>query len=237
MITAPAAAALEVVQAGHILAAKGVLDAFGHASRRHPQDPALFLMSRNLAPASVTQADILVHDLAGQPVSEPGARVYLERFIHAEIYRRRPDVQAIVHSHSPSVLPFTVSANHRVRPLCHLCGFLAGTAHPFEIAAIAGDGTDLLIRSAALGQALADHLGEQAVVLMRGHGFTCVGDSMAEAVFRAVYTGVNCQAQLAALQLGPPTYLTEAEARACEAATRGQADRAWALWAREVARP
>lgn len=228
------AARLEVMKANHILAAKGVVDAFGHASRRHPDDPDLFLMSRNLAPALVQETDILVHDLDGEPVSEPRARVFLERFIHGEIYRARPDVQAIVHSHTPAVLPFTVSRKFRLRPICHLCGFLAGATRPFDIASIAGPATDLLIRSAELGRALADHLGQTSVVLMRGHGFTCVGDTMAEAVFRAVYTGVNSQAQLAAIALGEPVYLTEQEARACEEATRGQCDRAWNLWLHDL---
>lgn len=220
---------LEVAQASRILFGQGVVDAFGHASRRHPGRSDRFFMSRSMAPGLVTPGDVIEHDLEGEPVEAPGTRVFLERFIHAEIYRRRADVQAIVHSHAPSVIPFTV-VEQAVRPIAHTCGFLHGLGPAFDVADQAGDATDLLVRNAALGRALADHLGDANVVLMRSHGFTAIGGSVAEAVFRAVYTALNCQLQAAAMQLGTPRYLSSGEAAACEASTRGQADRAWTLW-------
>ncbi len=222
-------ARIEVAQASRILFGLGVVDAFGHVSRRHPERTDIFLMSRSMAPGLVTPDDVIEHDLAGEPVSAPGARVFLERFIHAEIYRARPDVGAVAHSHAPSVIPFT-AVDAPVRPIAHTNGFLHGAGQVFDVADVAGDGTDLLIRDAALGAAFAKHLGNGAVALMRNHGFTAVGEDIAHAVFRAYYTASNCQLQMAALQLGAPRYLSPAEAQACEASTRTQADRAWALW-------
>ncbi len=227
---------LEVVQASRILFGTGVVDAFGHVSRRCPARPDRFWMSRSMAPGMVGPDDVLEHDLEGAAVDAPGTRVFLERFIHAEIYRVRSDVGAIAHSHAPAVIPFT-AVDAAVRPIAHTCGFLHGTGGAFDVAGHAGNGTDLLIRTAGLGRALARHLGDRAVVLMRGHGFTAVGAAVPEVVFRAVYTMLNCRLQLDALRLGEPRYLSAAEAAACEASTKGQVDRAWDLWVREFASP
>ncbi len=227
----------EVVDASRILSAEGILDAFGHVSRRSPEHADRFLISRSLAPAMVTMADVLELDLTGAPVSEPLARVFLERFIHSEIYRHRPDVQAVVHSHALAVLPFTVVPSVRLRPICHMCGYLHGTPAPFDIADHAGPATDLLIRSASLGAALARHLGDAAVALMRGHGFTVVGPGIPEVTYRAIYTARNCEVQLAALKLGDPIYLSHGEAAACDQAAMSQVDRAWNLWRRDHAAP
>jgi len=224
----------ELADASQILAALGVLDAFGHVSARSPLDSGRFLMSRSMAPALVTPTDVVEIDLDGTCPDDPAARLFLERFIHAEIYRSRPDVAAIVHSHSPDVLPFTVVPAMRVRPVCHICGFLDGTPAPFDVADHAGPGTDLLIGDPRLGAALANHLGEATVVLMRGHGFTAVGLGVPQATFRATYTARNCQIDLSSRVLGQPIYLTEAEAAACERATNSQIDRAWSLWRRDL---
>jgi HCOMODA/2-hydroxy-3-carboxy-muconic semialdehyde decarboxylase len=225
----------QIVRASYILAATGVLDAFGHVSQRHPDRTCNFMISRRKAPRLVSVSDVLELDPSGHPVSEPGAQVFLERFIHSEIYRRRPDVMAVVHSDSPAVLPFTIVSSVALRPVCHVCGFLRSLKAPFDVAAVAGEGTDLLISSAALGRALADYLGEAKAALMRGHGFITVGGSIEEAVFNAVYTQVNARIQQEALRLGTPRYLTDAEAQACEAATLTQVARAWELWVREYA--
>lgn len=227
-------AATEIVQASHILAVHGVVDAFGHVSRRSPDRPDRFLMSRSRAPALVTLEDIVELDFDGAPVSRPGERVFLERFIHAEIYRARPDATAVAHSHSPQVVPFTVVPGVRVEPICHICGFLQATKAPFDNADHVGPTSNLLISDTELGKRFAEHLGDGAVGLMRAHGFTTVGESMAEAVFRAIYTARNCQIHLAAITLGTPTFLSPEEADACEAATKGQADRAWDLWRHDL---
>jgi HCOMODA/2-hydroxy-3-carboxy-muconic semialdehyde decarboxylase len=221
----------DLVTANHILFHQGVLDAFGHVSARDGREPGRFLLARNMAPARVTAGDILEFTLDGEPVDAAGRRVYLERFIHAEIYRARPDVMAVVHSHSPSVVPFSVSRRTPMRPICHMAGFMGVHVPVFEIREAAGDGTDLLVTNGDLGAALARSLGQSAVVLMRGHGSTVVADSLKRVVYRAVYTEVNARAQLQASLLGDVVYLTEAEGIKTTDAVEGQAGRAWDLWA------
>jgi ribulose-5-phosphate 4-epimerase/fuculose-1-phosphate aldolase len=220
----------ELVDANHILFDQGVVDGFGHVSLRHPERPDRFLLSRSMAPALVGEGDILVFDLDGAAVEVNAPAPYLERFIHSEIYRMRPDVMAVVHSHSPAVVPFSVVSSMRLRPVCHMCGFLGSGTPVFEIRDFAGSGSDLLIRDARLGAALAQSLGHGAAVLMRGHGATVVGGTLRQAVFRAVYTEVGARLQAEALRLGPVTYLTEEEAEAAAKANDGQIDRAWSLW-------
>ena len=225
-------ARMSVAQASRIVYAKGLVDAFGHVSSRHPDRLDRFLMSRSMAPGLVTPADVIAHDLDGVPVDNPGTAVFLERFIHAELYRARSDVHAIVHSHAPSVVPYTV-VEASLRPIAHTCGFLRTIGRTFDVADEVGDGSDLLVRDANLGRALAACLGDSAIVLMRGHGFTAVGKTVAEAVFRAVFTALNCQLLTTALQLGQPRTLSEAEAEACEQTTGSQSSRAWELWVKE----
>lgn len=221
----------EVAVANHVLYDQGILDGFGHASARHPGRPDRFLLSRNLAPPLVTPADVLEFDLDGNAVDAPGAKPYLERFIHGEIYRVRPDVQSVVHSHAASVLPFSIAGGVRLCPVCHMSGFIKSGTPLFEIRHCAGEASDLLIRSNELGRHLAECLGGHALVLMRGHGMTVVGATVKQAVFRAVYAEANARIQAAALALGPITSLTDAEADAADAANTGQIDRAWDFWA------
>jgi len=158
----------KLVIATRILSDQGIVDGLGHASVRHDSAPGVFLLSCNRAPGLVVRADIVCYDLDGNAVSATPERSYLERFIHSEIYRARPDVGAVVHSHSASVIPFGVTG-HRLRPIFHMAGFLGSGAAHFEIRETGGN-TDMLIRSPALGEALAQSLGPQSCVLMRGHG-------------------------------------------------------------------
>lgn len=228
----PAAPALvaDLVAANHILFHQGVLDAFGHVSVRHDKDPQRFLLACNMAPARVTTQDILEFTLDGDPIDARGRRAYLERFIHGEVYRTRPDVMAVVHSHSPAVVPFGVVKNARLRPICHMAGFLGNQVPVFEIREAGGDATDLLITDSRLGAALARSLGMHTVVLMRGHGDTVVAESLPKVVYRAVYTEINARMQLQAMQLGEVTYLTDGEGAQTLKTVEGQAGRAWDLW-------
>ena len=223
----------EVVEASRILAGEGLLDAFGHVSARDPERSDRFFLSRSMAPALVSHGDIFEHDLNGDAPDEPAARLFLERFIHSEIYRNRSDVRAIVHSHSIAVLPFAVVTGAPARPIFHMCGHLHNTPAPFDVADHAGPASNLLIGNSELGIALADHLGSGSVVLMRGHGFTAVGGNVPEATYRAIYTARNCEVQQAAMRLGEPVYLSDGEALACVETISGQIDRAWSLWRRE----
>ena len=221
----------ELVDANHILFDQGVVDGFGHVSVRHPERSDRFLLSRSMAPALVKEADILEFDLDGNVVVPNSPAAYLERFIHGEIYRKRGDVMAVVHSHSPSVVPFSVVTGTTLRPVCHMCGFLSEQGTPiFEIRDFAGPGSDLLITNGKLGAALADSLGEGPAVLMRGHGSTVVGSTLRQAVFRAVYTEIGARLQMEAMRLGPVTYLTEEETIGTTKTISTQYDRSWYLW-------
>jgi ribulose-5-phosphate 4-epimerase/fuculose-1-phosphate aldolase len=234
---APPAAELldDLVVANRILFDQGVVDAFGHISARHDRAPDRFLLARNMAPGQVTRADIIEFDLDGNPIDANGRRVYLERFIHSEIYRARPDVMAVVHNHSPTVVPFSIVRSQPFRPVCHMCGFIGAGAANFEIREVAGDASDLLIRSRELGAALARTLGAGLIALMRGHGATIVAESIPHAVYRAVYAEVNARLLAEALRLGPVTYLTEGEADTARANVESQVQRPWDLWKARVA--
>ena len=220
----------DLVDANRILYNEGVLDAFGHVSARHDKRGDRFLLAGNVAPALVEPGDILEFDFDGSPVVDAGRRLYVERFLHAEIYRARPDVMAVVHSHAVAVLPFSVSQHARLRPVCHMSGFLGSGVPVFEIRASAGLATDLLIRNSELGAALARTLDRHAVVLMRGHGSTVVAASVKLAVYRAVYTEVNARVQLQAERLGPITFLSDEEADATAESNEAHVDRPWLLW-------
>ena len=228
----------DLVAANRILYRAGVVDGFGHVSMRHPLDREYFLLSRSKAPATVTRDDILVYGLDGEAVEPAGQRLYLERYIHSSVYAARPDVNAVVHSHSPAVIPFGVT-DVPLRPVNHVCGFVGAGAPVFEIRTVAGPATDLLIRDRALGDALAKALGPAPVVLMRGHGSTAVGPSLPLAVYRAVYTEVNARLQADAMRLGPVNFLTPDEARAAAETNASPAilARIWDLWKSEAAAP
>jgi ribulose-5-phosphate 4-epimerase/fuculose-1-phosphate aldolase len=224
----------ELVAANRILFKQGVVDAYGHVSTRHPHNPDTFLISSGRAPGLVSPEHIVELDLDGREIRGTRQSLYLERFIHSEIYRARPDVGAVVHSHSPSVVPFSVVPGASLRPICHMSGFLHAQVPVFEIRDTAGTGTDLLVSTPLLGQALAQRLGSSSVVLMRGHGSTVIGRTLREAVFHAVYTEVNARLQREALALGSPVFLTAEEASACVASVSASADRAWSLWLGQI---
>ena len=223
----------DLVAANRTLARLAVLDAFGHVSMRDPRDPHRYLIARSIAPESVTAADILVLDLDSEIVDprDEDKLLYRERFIHGEIYKARADVNAVVHSHSPTVVPFTVT-RAKLQPLLHNAGFLGLGVPLFEIRKSVGDGTDLMVLTPKLGKDLAQKLGrDAAVVLMRGHGDSVVGPSLANAVFRAYYTEINARQQLAALMIGGPiNFMTRAEARTANDAMLRASSRPWALW-------
>lgn len=223
-----------LVQASRILAQRNIVDGFGHVSVRHPQRPRTFLISRSMAPALVTAEDIMTISFSGEPCDSDERKAFLERFIHGAIYEARADVGAVVHSHSPAVIPFSVVPGTPLRPVCHMAGFLVSQAPVFEIRDVAGDASDMLVCTSGIAQEMAQRLGRDAVILMRGHGSTTVGRDIREAVFRAVYLEVNARIQSEALRLGPVTYLNAAEARNVEAANASQVDRVWELWCREL---
>ena len=223
----------DLVSANHILVNEGVLDGFGHISVRHDKNPELFLIARSMAPALVTNSDIVYCNLDGEVIHPNGAKSYVERFIHSEIYKLRPDVHSIIHSHSPAIIPFGVTGE-RLRPICHMSGFLGAVTPVYEIRNSVGDSSDLLIRTQSLGRDLAHTLGHHAVALLRGHGNVCVGYSIQQAVYRAIYTENNAKLQLQAKPLGEITFLTEDEAQATAEMNDQHLDRPWQMWKRKA---
>jgi ribulose-5-phosphate 4-epimerase/fuculose-1-phosphate aldolase len=231
---AASAALIEDIVAGsRVLAQHGVLDAYGHISARSDNYPERFIMSRSRAPALVTTADLMELDADSEPLGGDSRKGFIERYIHGEIYRTRPDVMAVVHSHSPSVIPFGITRTP-LRPVYHMGSFLWSGAPVWDIRKVRED-NDLLVRDRPLGAALAQALGRCTCVLMRGHGFTVVGDSVPEVVFRAIYTEMNARLQIQARVLdGPIEFLSDTEGKNSTAANRGTIERPWELWKREA---
>ncbi|MCU1546720.1 MAG: Class aldolase/adducin-like protein [Homoserinimonas sp.] len=217
----------DLVDANHILFDRAVLDAFGHVSMRDQNSPEHFLLARNMAPALVTRDDIQTFTLDAE--TDDARPMYLERFLHSEIYKANPSVMAVVHSHSTGVLPFSFT-DRPLRAVSHMAGFLGVHTPVFEIRDVAGSGSDLLIRDATLGKHLASALKDAPVLLMRGHGSVAVGSTVQQAVFRAVFTEMNARVQAEGALLGETTYLTAEEGESAAISNASQIDRAWALW-------
>jgi HCOMODA/2-hydroxy-3-carboxy-muconic semialdehyde decarboxylase len=218
----------DLVTANRILADQGVLDAYGHVSIRHPANPNRYLISRAMSPADVTAADIMEFDLDSNPVERRGRSMFLERFIHGEIYKARPDVMAVIHSHSPGVIPFGIT-NVPLRPVLHSSSFLWVGVPVFEIRD-AGGMTNMLIGNADLARALAAKLADKPVALIRGHGNVVVGPSVKRATIRAVYTEVNARLQTTALGLGGSITYISPEEGALRDKAPGEEGRAWDGW-------
>jgi HCOMODA/2-hydroxy-3-carboxy-muconic semialdehyde decarboxylase len=187
-----------------------------------------------MAPELVTAADIMEYDLDGQPVDARGRTSYLERFIHSEIYRTRPDVNAVVHCHTPSLIPFAAS-DVPLRAMYHMAAFVAEGVPVFDIRKAAGV-TDLLVRDAKLGRALAQSLGSKTAALMRGHGAVVVAGSISTVVGRSIYLDINARAQAQAIALGGKITYVEADEATLRMSDTGEYSRAWELWKRKVSR-
>ena len=223
----------DLVAANRILADEGVLDAYGHVSIRHPGNPSRYLMSRSLAPILVTAADIMEYDLDSNPVDPKGRTSVLERFIHGEIYKARPAVKAVIHSHSPAVIPFGIT-QVPMRPVYHLASFLWVGVPVYEIRDAGGPATSMLVRNGPLAKALATTLGDKPVALMRGHGNVVVGLDIQMAVRRAIYTEVNARLQTIAIGIGGPINYISAEEGAAREMSADDAERAWSLWKKKA---
>jgi ribulose-5-phosphate 4-epimerase/fuculose-1-phosphate aldolase len=228
----------DLVAANHILASEGVLDGFGHVSVRHDKSPDRYLLSRSLAPALVTPADIIEYDLNSRAVDDHGQPGYLEGFIHGEIYKARPDVKAVVHNHSPAVIPFGVTGVP-IRPIYHMSAFIGGGVPVFDIRKELKEETDMLIRNAARGAALARVLGQHPAALLRGHGCVVVADNVKLATFNCVYLQTNAELQLQAMGISKEVnYLSDAESERLmqDVWGKGTYTRAWDLWKQKAMR-
>jgi HCOMODA/2-hydroxy-3-carboxy-muconic semialdehyde decarboxylase len=224
----------DLVDGNRILAMEGVLDGRGHISVRKPGDPSRFLLARSIAPELVTADDILEYGANGEPIDARGRDSYRERYIHSEIYRARPDVQAIVHSHTPSMIPFAAS-DVSLRAMYHMAAFVADGVPVFDIRKAAGV-TDLLVKDAPLGRALAKSLGAKPAVLMRGHGVVVTASSIPNVVGRSVYLDLNARAQLQAVALGGKITFVEPDEARLRLQDTNEYSRAWDLWKRKARR-
>jgi HCOMODA/2-hydroxy-3-carboxy-muconic semialdehyde decarboxylase len=227
----------ELVAANRILASEGIVDAFGHVSVRHPKNPGRYLMSRARSPELVEAADILEFALDGVPVKPRAPKPYLERFIHGALYEARADIQAVVHTHSRSVIPFSVS-EEKLRPLVHSSATIGHEVPVWDAQDKFGD-TDLLVTNMGMGRDLARAIGGGTCALMRGHGCTVAGKSLREAVYTAIYLEVNAELQAKASRFGNVKYLTPGEIAAINVrlyqGKPGEGfNRAWEYWSRRA---
>lgn len=225
----------DLAAASHILAAQGVVDAFGHISQRHPDDPNRYFMSQSMAPALVTPDDIIEYSLDSEPCNANGRNSFLERFIHGEIFKARPDIISIVHSHSPSVIPFSL-VDEKMKAMFHNAAFLAAGVPVFDISEKFG-ATDMLVCDGDKGIAFAESLGEKDIALMRAHGSVACGDTLQSAVFHAVYTEVNARIQHWTMALAGDrsvAALSEEEGLLADVPNQGACIRAWGLWRQRV---
>lgn len=226
----------DLVAAYRILADRDLLDGWGHVSVRHDKDPNRYLMARGMSADMVTAKDIIEFDLDSRPVDTHGLpmnALYTERYIHGEIYKARPDVMAVVHTHAPSLIAFG-DTKVPLQPMYHRSAFIAFGIPVFEIRDRAGM-TDMLIRNPTLGHNLADALGDHPATLMRGHGATVVGPSLPRVVGRTIFLALNATLQADAMRMNAPiTYMALEEAQKIEAREGHGLARSWEGWKHKV---
>jgi HCOMODA/2-hydroxy-3-carboxy-muconic semialdehyde decarboxylase len=226
----------DLVTANRILATQGIVDSFGHVSIRHPDNPQRYLLSRSRAPERVETADIMEFTLEGDAVDARGRKPYLERFIHGAAYEKRPDVMAVIHNHSPGVIPYGVTG-HKMRPIMHMCGTIGHEVPIWDQRKKFGD-TDLLVTSMAMGRDLVKTLGKGRTALMRGHGCVVAGPDLRQTVYTAVYLELNAKLQMQAEAMGRVKFLSKGEVdKVVSTTTAANVNRAWENWCRKAERP
>ena len=226
----------ELVTANRILAREGVVDSFGHVSIRHPDRPDRYVLSRARAPECIEVEDLMEFSMDGVSTETSSRKPYAERFIHGAVYRARPEVRAVVHHHSPAVIPFSVTPAP-LSPVLHMCAGIGAKVPTWDSRTRFGD-TNLLVTSVEMAADLAAALGDRPAILMRGHGAVVAAPSLREAVFNSIYLQLNADLQMKASSLGPVTFLTDGEIAAV-LRTRGSFtyERAWEYWCRRAGRP
>ena len=226
----------ELVTANRILAREGVVDSFGHVSVRHPDRADRYVLSRARAPECIEAEDLMEFALDGTAVDAAGRKPYAERYIHGAVYETRPEVRAVVHHHSPSIIPFSVTPA-RLSPVMHMCAGIGVRVPTWDSRTRFGD-TNLLVTNVEMGRDLAATLGSRSAILMRGHGAVVAGASLREVVFNSIYLQLNADLQMKAQMLGAVTFLSDGEVAAV-LRTRGSFtfERAWEFWCRRAGRP
>jgi ribulose-5-phosphate 4-epimerase/fuculose-1-phosphate aldolase len=227
----------DIVSANRILATENVVDAFGHVSARHPDYPDRYVIARAIPPELVTAEDIMEVAFDGEVLGDDKRKPYLERFIHGAIYEARPDVESVVHSHSKSIIPYSVT-DETLRPIMHSCATIGAHIPVWDAHTSFGD-SNLLISDMEMGRDFAKVLGGNNSALMRGHGCSVVGRSIREAVYTAVYLEVNAGLQMQASRFSPITFLSDGEIKIISERLAGAKpnegyDRAWEYWCRHA---
>lgn len=233
-MTGPAAVVDDLVAANRILAHEQILDAYGHVSVRHPERPDRFLLSRARAPELIEADDLLEHTLDGEPVRESEAPPYIERFIHAAVYESRPDVMAVCHNHTLSLLPFSITAGVPLTPVIHSAAFLPGDVPVWDIADEFGTTTRMLVENVDEGRSLSRLLGAGPAALMRGHGSVVVGASVPDVVSRCISLDRNARTQLSAATLGGSVVPLNPGERGPRSGPGARDNRAWEVWKRRA---
>ena len=220
----------ELAIANRILGHENVIDAFGHVSVRHPDDPGRYLLSRSRSPLLVEAGDILEFTLDSEPVKPPDVRLYSERVIHGEIYQARSDVMAVCHHHAPAVMPFCI-AGKPIVPVFHIGGAIGEDVPFWDQHDEFGD-TNLLVVKPEEGRSLARALAGNSVVLMKRHGATVVGASLRELVSRSIYLCWNADYQFRASLIGEPQPLYPGEIKLAGSINvkTTAAERTWEYW-------
>ena len=221
----------DLVTATKILVHEGIMDVFGHISARDPENPDGFFLAGKLAPSVITKDDFLRFDLDGETTDNRPS--YLERYIHSEIYKARPDVQCVLHTHSPAVLPYCFT-DTKLRPVTHMGAFMGEAVPVYEIRDKRGDETDLFGGSPEVCADIAESLGNGTVVLMARHGVVNVGNSVREVVFRAFYLEQEAAALTAGLRIGTVNYLSPGEVKTAGKLVGAQIDRGWNHWSQRL---
>lgn len=226
----------ELAIGNRMVANEGVLDAFGHVSMRHPDNPSRYFLSRSRSPELVEPGDLIEYDLDSQPVKKPDNTQYSERVIHGEIYKARPDVMSVCHHHSPAFMPLLTTGTDYV-PIFHL-GAVGGFKPPFWDQYDEFGDTDMLVKKPAEGASLARALGKHDMVLMKRHGVTAVGTSVKMCVFRSIYSSRNAEYQVDGMSLGKIDALRpgEVELAGKIANSTTGLDRAWEYWLQRLTR-
>ena len=220
----------DLVIANKVLAKEAIVDAYGHISVRHPDNPKRFFLSRSLAPELVTRDDIVEHDLECNPAAGDDRPLYLERFIHGAILESRPDINVVVHAHAEDILPFGIANGTPLRPVIHSGSFIGADVPVWDIADRFGD-TNLLVTNMDQGRDLAKCLGGNNVALMRGHGFASTGRSIIEGVRMAVFLPRNARALSKAKMLGGDIkYLSQGEIDARNKGYSPYSPETWRTW-------
>jgi ribulose-5-phosphate 4-epimerase/fuculose-1-phosphate aldolase len=221
----------DLVAAYRVLAEHRVIDAYGHISVRSEKNPNRYLLAGHIAPELVREENIIEYDLDSNPLDANGRESVRERFIHGEIFKRRPEVMSVVHTHSHSVVPFSITPNATLKPIFHMAAFIGHGVPNWDIAD-AQRGTDLLVKTPFLGAHLAQCVGDKPAALLRGHGAVVVGETIARAVGRAIYLEMSAQMQIQAqLLAGPGTKLLTIHDDEVAASVPAQNyNRAWPMW-------